>query len=77
MIERLQTALTALRYEPTEKPTVRINLLFCIMAHAIVRADEEMQAACDAEMKKIRASLPVPPPPIVVPPVSIPLPASP
>lgn len=64
MLDRLQAVLTALRYDKVAKPTVRINLLFGIMAHAMDRGDEEMRAACETEIKAIRPEIPTPQPPI-------------
>ncbi len=54
MNERLQAALSALRYDPTAKPNGRINLLFSINAHAILVGDKEMQDACAAEIAKVQ-----------------------
>jgi len=56
MIERLRIVLENLRVTEEQKPNIRINILFAIMAHAVSCGDTEMQAAADEEIKVIQAA---------------------
>jgi hypothetical protein len=54
MHDRLQLALDALGYETVEDLRYKSNLIHAIQVFALVKGDEDMEAACDAELEKIR-----------------------
>lgn len=54
MCERLAAALRALNYDPGEKATTCITLLFGIRAHALLRNDGEIVAECDALIAEVQ-----------------------
>jgi hypothetical protein len=54
MHNRLQLALDALGYETVEDLRQKSNLIHAIQVFALVKGDEDMEAACDAEIEKIR-----------------------
>ena len=54
MHHRLQLALDALGYETVEDLRYKSNLIHAIQVFALVKGDEDMELACDAEIEKIR-----------------------
>lgn len=54
MHARLKIALDALAYDAVQDLRYKSNLLHAIQIFALVQNDEEMEAACDAEIEKIR-----------------------
>jgi hypothetical protein len=54
MHDRLQLALDALGYETVEDLRYKSNLIHAIQVFALVKGDEDMEAACDTELEKIR-----------------------
>lgn len=57
MHQRLKAALDALGYASVKEPHYRSNLLHAIQIFALVKGDEEMEAACDAELEGIRQEI--------------------
>lgn len=54
MHERLKIALDALGYEEVKDLRYKSNLLHAILIFSLVQNDQEMEAACDDEIEKIR-----------------------
>jgi hypothetical protein len=54
MHNRLQLALDALGYETVTDLRHKSNLIHAIQIFALVKGDEDMEAACDTELEKIR-----------------------
>ncbi|MBC7490188.1 MAG: hypothetical protein H7240_09790 [Glaciimonas sp.] len=54
MHERLKLALDALGYDAGKELAYKSNLIHAIQAFAILNGDQEIEAACDVEIEKIR-----------------------
>jgi hypothetical protein len=55
MHARLQLALDALGYETVKELHYKSNLIHAIQIFALVKGDQEIELACDAELESIRA----------------------
>jgi hypothetical protein len=54
MLERLKIALDALGYGATHDLQHQSSLIHAIQVFALVRHDDELEAACDEELEHIR-----------------------
>jgi hypothetical protein len=57
MHARLQLALDALGYETVEELHYKSNLIHAIQIFALVKGDQEIELACDAELERIRVQV--------------------
>jgi hypothetical protein len=54
MHERLKLALDALGYDSVKELNYKSNLVHAIQVFALMKGDDEMEEACDAEIENIR-----------------------
>ena len=54
MHERLKLALDALDYDSVKELHYKSNLVHAIQVFALMKGDDEIEAACDAEIENIR-----------------------
>ncbi len=57
MHARLQLVLDALGYDTVKELHYKSNLIHAIQVFALVKGDQEIELACDAELESIRAQV--------------------